>query len=153
MEDRRTINAPLRLSTAFMCVSLAAASCSQLRVSGHVFSSHWCNHRIATMRDRHAPDPVLIAEDPTTDSTTLSFDLTRFNVIWSTPRHAIHKLTMRKTVGEGKSTRDLYLNANVFINWILSRCRTKEYHVVTVEVARGKLITSMDYILVNLGLT
>lgn len=36
MEERRTINAPLRLSTAFMCVSLAIASCSQLHVSEHV---------------------------------------------------------------------------------------------------------------------
>lgn len=35
MEERRTINAPLRLSTAFMCVSLAAVR-FHLRVSGHV---------------------------------------------------------------------------------------------------------------------
>lgn len=33
MEERRTINAPLRLSTAFMCVSLAVRS--YLLVSGH----------------------------------------------------------------------------------------------------------------------
>ena len=37
------------------------------------------------------------------------------------------------------------LNANVFIN-LNSRCRTKECHVVTVDVARGKLITPTDYI-------
>lgn len=46
MEERRTINAPLRLSTAFMCVSQGSRA-AHLRVSGHVSN-------VAIDANRHA---------------------------------------------------------------------------------------------------
>lgn len=148
MEERRTINAPLRLSTAFMCVSLAAAVVQSARA----FLDMYFPAIDATIEDRRASSWSSFDRERSKDERewTLSVD------VLTTSRHEIHKLWECEegiVTAKVKSTCDLYVNANVFIN-LNSRCRTKECHVVTVEVARGKLITRTDYILVvNLRLT